>query len=159
LSIEIGKDARPTARSSAPAAAQMLGYAGLVPFAAMSIIIASSGSAAAGVIHAEIGYGACVLSFLGGARWGFAIARGGTQGLFRPLGIATLPTLFATLVLFMSPATALAALIAGFVLVLVADRQDLRLGLIAPWYWSMRLILTSIALVALAVSLGVVLLG
>jgi hypothetical protein len=88
-----------------------------------------------------------------------AIAAGGTQHLFRPLGLTTLPTLFASLVLFMPCPMALFALIAGFVLVLIADRQDARAERIAPWYWSLRLTLTLLALVALAISLCVVLLG
>lgn len=154
-------ESRPLAATAprAPVAVQVLGYAGLVPFAAMAIIIAATGSNASGVIRAEIAYGAAMLSFLGGARWGMAIAAGGTQHLFRPLGLATLPTLFASLVLFMPSPTALVALIAGFVLLLIADRQDARAERIASWYWSLRLTLTLLALVALAISLCVVLLG
>ncbi len=137
--------------AQAPTAVLVLSYARVVPFVAMALIIAliSPSPAAASALAAEIGYGAVLLSFLGGVRWGAAIKTAGDAILFRPLTLLMLPTLFSWCVLFMASATALAALMAGFLLVTLADRASVRRGLAPAWQSGLDLppiVMTELAL-------------
>ena len=147
-------------KPQAPAALQVIGYGALVPPVAMAMVIfltyPSPGAESA--LRAEIGYGAALLSFIGGIRWGLAVAAGGGHLLFRPLSLATLPMPFAWIVFFMEPRVALAALMAGFVLLLLAERA----GPPSPmpgWYRALQLPFTIMAELALGISLAAVLLG
>ena len=71
-----------------------------------------------------IAYAALILSFLGGARWGLAVARPEPSPL--TVSLAMLPTLFA-LGLMMLPATLQSWQIGGLIL-----------GLILHWLWDIR---------------------
>lgn len=149
-----------TERPRAPAALQVIGYGALVPLVAMAMIVyltyPSTGADSA--LRAEIGYGAALLSFIGGIRWGLAVAKGGEYLLFRPLGLATLVMPFAWVVLFVDTRIALAALMAGFQLLLLAER----VGPPSPmpdWYRALQLPFTILVELALGVSLAAVLLG
>jgi hypothetical protein len=144
----------------APAALQVIGYGALVPLVAMAMIVTFTypSPGAAGALAAMIGYGAALLSFIGGIRWGLAVATGGAYLHFRPLGLATLAMPFAWIVMFMDARVALAALMAGFQLLLLAER----VGLPSPmpaWYRALQLPFTILVEVALGVSLAVLLLG
>ncbi len=141
-------------------ALQVIGYGALVPLVAMAMIIfltyPSPGADSA--LRAEIGYGAALLSFIGGIRWGLAVAKGGDYLLFRPLGLATLAMPFAWVVLFVDERIALAALMAGFQLLLLAER----IGGPSPmpdWYRALQLPFTILVELALGVSLAAMLLG
>ncbi|HEY4345271.1 MAG TPA: DUF3429 domain-containing protein [Parvibaculum sp.] len=144
----------------APAALQVIGYGALVPLVAMAMVIFFTWGTpgAESALRAEVGYGAALLSFIGGIRWGLAVATGGDYLLFRPLGLATLAMPFAWVVFFMDPRIALAALMAGFQLLLLAER----VGLPSPmpgWYRALQLPFTIFVELALGVSLAAVLLG
>jgi hypothetical protein len=147
-------------KPQAPAALQVIGYGALVPLVAMCMVIfftyPSPGADSA--LRAMIGYGAAALSFIGGIRWGLAVATGGDYLLFRPLGLATLAMPFAWVVLFMDPRVALAALMAGFQLLLLAER----VGLPSPmpdWYRALQLPFTILVELALGISLAAILLS
>ena len=151
-----------TTSAGAPRATalQVIGYGALVPLVAMAMIIFLTypSPGADGALRAEIGYGAALLSFIGGIRWGLAVARGGGYLLFRPLGLATLAMPFAWVVLFVDTRIALAALMAGFQLLLLAER----IGGPSPmpdWYRALQLPFTILVELALGVSLAAMLLG
>ncbi|MEL6978694.1 MAG: DUF3429 family protein, partial [Pseudomonadota bacterium] len=83
-----------------PTAAAQLGFAGLAPFAfcaAAALLAAPAWSVAAQV--GLLLYGAVILSFMGGCRWGFAAAGLGEGPSFAALGISVLPALWAFAVL------------------------------------------------------------
>jgi hypothetical protein len=147
-------------KPQAPAALQVIGYGALVPFVAMAMIITFTypSPGAAGALAALIGYGAALLSFIGGIRWGLAVATGGDYLHFRPLGLATLAMPFAWIVMFMDTRVALAALMAGFQLLLLVER----VGLPSPmpaWYRALQMPFTILVELALGVSLAALLLG
>ncbi|HEX7777276.1 MAG TPA: DUF3429 domain-containing protein [Parvibaculum sp.] len=142
-----------------PTAVLIFSYARIVPFVAMALIVAFASSGVDGVLAAEIGYGAVLLSFLGGARWGVAVKAGGDGVAFKPLALLTLPTFFSWAVLLMAPAVALAALMAGFLLVAMSDRAAARQGLVPAWQSGLDLPLTVLTELALCASLGAVLLA
>lgn len=94
-----------------PAAAMVLGYAGVIPFAALAAALWTPAwqPQALGPLLA---YSALILSFLGGVRWGRALESGGSLDF----ALAVLPSLYAWGALQLPPAAALMLLAAGFVL-------------------------------------------
>jgi hypothetical protein len=134
-----------------PPAARWLGFAGLLPFAAFAL----AGLWPAAPFHAAapavlLAYGAVILSFLGGVRWGLAMAAADPARLAVRLGFSVLPSLLAWVGLLLPRAAGLSLLAAGFVLMLVAD---LRLAAAPAWYRRLRLPLSAGAVGALLLAL------
>lgn len=130
-----------------PVAARWLGFLGLIPFGATVV----AGLIPALPLHslapqALLAYGAVILSFLGGIRWGLAIVKVGHADLFSPLFISVLPSLLGWIALLMSASTGLLLLALGFSALLLAD---LRLPTAPPWYGALRLPLSVGAIGAL----------
>ncbi|MDQ6645773.1 MAG: DUF3429 domain-containing protein [Pseudomonadota bacterium] len=112
-----------------------LAWSGVLPFAlavVAAIVTPTSAGFAAAVF---ISYGAVILSFLGGARWGRALATGAGLGRFVE---AILPSLigFSALLLLHVTWVALSLLATGFAIWLVIDQRD---ALWSPAYKRMRL--------------------
>jgi len=59
-----------------PTPALCLGLAGLIPFAAGPIYMLNSGFLLPDIVTAQLAYGATILSFLGGVRWGLLVKGG-----------------------------------------------------------------------------------
>ncbi|XP_076463218.1 transmembrane protein 69-like [Babylonia areolata] len=56
-----------------PVPALVLGFSGLIPFIAAPAYMIFSQAFYSQMVFAQTAYGACILSFLGGVRWGFVI--------------------------------------------------------------------------------------
>jgi hypothetical protein len=97
-----------------------------------------------------LAYGAVILSFLGGVRWGLAIIEPNHADLFSPLCISVLPSLLGWLALLISDSAGLLLLALGFFALLLAD---LRLPTAPPWYGTLRLPLSVGAIGALLLGL------
>ena len=132
---------------AAPRAAVILGYAGLAPFVtfAAAMAVAPEGyreDARAGLLI----YGAVILSFLGGCRWGFAAAGLGQGPAFGPLALSTAPALLGWAVLWMEPAfaqpTPAWVLAAGFAAHYAWDAFGATRGDTPVWWGGLRLPLT-----------------
>jgi hypothetical protein len=83
-----------------PYPALVLGTAGLLPFAGTPALMMLFGpSSVAFLSNAQMVYGACILSFLGGVRWGFGTCEGKTTPAewdnMRNFTISILPSLVA----------------------------------------------------------------
>lgn len=137
-----------------PGAPLVLGAAGVIPF-----LVAGAGLAFGPAVYAGpallslAAYGAAVLSFLGGARWGAEIAKVDPPG-WPVLAASVLPSLLAWGLLaapFATPTLQIGALIVGFLLTWL---WDLRSGTLPGWYPRLRTILTAGALVGLALGLS-----
>lgn len=90
-----------------------LGWAGVVPFLGLALL-AWMPSMRAQALVAFLGYSVAILSFLGGIRWGRALAAGAGTGQYAR---AVVPSLWAWAAWWLlPPAQALTALAAGFVL-------------------------------------------
>lgn len=120
-----------------------LGWSGILPFAA---------ALAAAVLRPEwqdaaraafVGYGAVILSFLGGARWGHGLA---AEAPPRRYVEAVLPSLvgFAALLALPWPGAALGLLAAGFTVWLLLDLRD------PLWTLAYRRMRLGVSLVVLA---------
>ncbi|MEM6906904.1 MAG: DUF3429 domain-containing protein [Pseudomonadota bacterium] len=119
-----------------PQAARWLGLAGVIPFASFAL--------AAWMVPGPLtlavlgGYGAVILSFMGGCRWGLAAAGMGEGPAFLPLALSVLPALYAWIALLLPWPWAGVALALGFALLLVADLALAREGGAPPWWPALR---------------------
>lgn len=117
-----------------------LGLAGLLPFLMLSVSVWSPDWRAL-ALPALLGYSALILSFLGGVRWGRALAAD------RPLEYvwAVLPSLWALVALQVPQTAGLLLLAAGFVGQWWLDGPGDRLA--APaWFRRLRGLLTAVVL-------------
>lgn len=135
-----------------PPAALLLGAAGVIPFAALALLIAMGG---AGLIAPEQAermlrlYGALILSFMGGAQWGLSTARAeGPKA--RALAVSVLPALFAWAAFLIPTGPGLLALSAAFLALMLYDLWTVRRGEAPVWYGRLRVGLT----LAVIASLG-----
>lgn len=142
--------------SSRPVLPYVLGIAGLVPFVGLAILaqflIHQTGEA---INVFLLAYGAVILSFLGGTRWGAEIHRHPDTPNSMVLALAMLPPLagWAALIIevMMASDLAYAILISGLMLQFLWDAAAIRNGTFPAWYMPLRLILTLVASASLAV--------
>ena len=146
-----------------PLPALLLGAAGLLPFvfgAAALVLVEATAVAhlpdATYFARVLVGYGAVILSFLGGVRWGAAVGldmgRDEVEATPRSvevvnaltveLVIAVLPSLIAWGALLLPVVPALALLAFSFVVLGFADRIAAQDGRLPAWYGRLRLWLT-----------------
>jgi len=109
----------PASRSATdelPPGAVALGWAGVLPFFALALALAAAPREWRDLAaQAFLAYGALILSFLGGVRWGRALAGGAGTGQF---AAAVLPSLWGWLAwLVLPPVPAVLMLAGGFALV------------------------------------------
>lgn len=147
-------------------AAFLLGFAGLLPqMAALALVIAGHGDGgidraiAHGLGRAlALGYGALILSFLGGMWWGLAMRCDAGQG--RLAAVAVLPALVAGALVAATLATGLigwglVALGVAVLLTLPVDRHLVTAG-IAPANWMRLRVPLSIGLGGLTILAGAI---
>lgn len=138
-----------------PASALLLGLAGLIPF----IAGAAAQWQAIPLLGAETGlrlvviYGAIILSFLGGIRWGTAIGPydSGRQGL--EFSASVLGSLAGLAAAFLPAIPGLALLIAGFLMQGLWDVMSVDAGRLPAWFGRLRMILTAGAVISLVAAL------
>lgn len=139
---------------AAPTPARVLGLAGLIPFVALAAACVVSPpevrEQARGLLAT---YGATILAFMGGCRWGLASAGMGSGPSWGLLVAAVIPSLWAWGALAMPHPFNLAALATGLAFLYVADvALAMRDG--APEWWpTLRRPLTWIACASLAVGM------
>ena len=134
-----------------PTAALVLGLAGLIPFAACAVAAhAVPAGQQAGALQALAGYGAVILSFLGGVRWGLVIRMPAEGAVFPHLLLSVAPSILCWAALLLPTRAGLALLAVGFIVMLVLDW---RTTLAPAWYRRLRLPLSAGAVLALAAGL------
>jgi len=141
-----------------PPPALILGLAGLLPFlyGALSVLVpATAGLGRAwsanhtGPALLQI-YGIVVLCFMAGVIWGFAARAEGPQAaLFYALSV--IPAIFVFLTAFVEPRASLVMLIVGFLALLAVDGAAAKQGLAPAWWMRLRLLLTTIVVICLAI--------
>ncbi len=135
-----------------PPAARALGFAGLAPFfAAAAASFLPEPSFHDFGPRALIAYGAVILSFLGGVRWGLTIGVRDGVNLLRPLAISVAPSLAAWIALLLPIKVGLLVLAAGLAALLAAD---LRLRAAPAWYRALRVPLSAGAIASLVLGLA-----
>jgi Protein of unknown function (DUF3429) len=140
--------------SSRPILPYVLGISGLVPFVGLAIAIPF---ASASIVHIGslflMGYGAAILSFLGGARWGSEISLHPDSPSPTVICLAMLPPLagwFAVSLFALALLTeAFAVLAIGLALQLYWDTKAIKIGTYPDWYRPLRILLSVIAIFSL----------
>jgi hypothetical protein len=142
-------------QASIPGAALFLGLAGLIPFAAGALSLwAPLGPLVPALgLHLIIAYGAIILSFLGGIRWGTAIGPydSSRQGL--EFAASVLGSLAGLAAVFIPPIPALSLLIAGFLMQALWDVTSVEAGRLPGWFGKLRMLLTAGAVISLTAAL------
>lgn len=142
-----------------PGAALLLGLAGLIPFFAA----AGAQWASLPLLPPETGlklaivYGAIILSFLGGIRWGTAIGPYDSARQGMEFSASVLGSLAGLAAAFLPAIPALALLIAGFLMQGLWDVMSVDAGRLPAWFGRLRMILTAGAVVSLVAALLAVL--
>lgn len=142
-----------TAQDPLPRLAQVLGYAGLIPFvvlAAMAWTLNAAEQALA--TFALRAYAVTIVSFLGAIHWGLAIRQSPANPLLLWWGIA--PSLVGWVSLLLVPAAASLILAATLWLCFLVDRRVYPTFGLRAWL-RMRLVLTTVASAACVISSGI----
>ncbi|MCX7643947.1 MAG: DUF3429 domain-containing protein [Rhodobacteraceae bacterium] len=144
--------------SRIPAAALILGIAGLVPFLWGAATLVAPGLAEWGIRmlgprfvgpYVGLAYGTVILSFMSGVLWGFATRAEGPVAA-TGYALSVLPALWAFLFVGGGPVSAAIYLIAGFVGLLGLDWLFWRQGLAPAWWMALRVPLTAVVVATLA---------
>lgn len=141
-----------TAQSAIPRTPLILGAAGLVPFWVLALSLATGVTAGfhpESVRFALVAYGAVILSFTGGIRWGVAVTEAEQEPARREYFISVVPSLLGWGVLLLPPEAQIGALA---VLTIAAGLLDYGMACreTAPeWFGRQRLILAGVAGAAL----------
>lgn len=139
---DLGKSPRP---------ALLLGFAGLIPFVAPTLFMAVTESYCSHLAFAQLTYGASILSFLGGARWGFALPDSSpAKPDWINLANSVVLPLLAWVAVLMGDSfvAAVVMVIMGFG---VSLHYDLALLPTYPsWFKALRFVLTIVAVLSLA---------
>jgi hypothetical protein len=132
-----------------------LGWAGIVPFLAATIATAS-GHALWGSEGVWRSYGALILSFMGGAQWGLAVGSEdcGWPSRLRRYCVSVLPALAAWLSLALAPRPALILQLCGFLALLGYDLWTVRIDQAPSWYGRLRLRLSTVVVLCLAIGVA-----
>ncbi|OCT84906.1 transmembrane protein 69 [Xenopus laevis] len=138
------------ALKDAPKPALYLGLAGLIPFVSAPLLMTVTQCYYPEVAFAQVAYGASILSFLGGVRWGFAIPESSpAKPDWMNLTNSTVPSLLAWLALLFKDNINEAAVLVVMGLG-IALHYDLALLPTYPsWFKALRAILTVVAVFSL----------
>ncbi|MEO1688206.1 MAG: DUF3429 domain-containing protein [Pseudomonadota bacterium] len=148
--VETPLDFRP---GRVPRPALWLGLGGLIPFAALAAAAHLAPSPwDFRALAFQAGYGASILSFMGGCRWGFAAAEVDEEGAsWWRMGVAVAPALLAWVSLMASPAAGALVCALGLLALFAADVSLTRAGGAPTWWPALRLPLTVGAVLGLLV--------
>lgn len=139
-----------TGKQPVPFPALYLGTAGALPFVAAAAAALVADGIRDLALFALAAYGAVILSFLGGIRWGLAMA-GDASGnaLHGRLVLSVCPSLvgWAALLIPLKPGLLLMA--AAFALMLGLDVAAARRGETPAWYPRLRIPLTTVVVASL----------
>jgi len=139
-------------RPPIPRAAALLGFSGVLPFAALAAAVWAAPQIHMGfLVNAQIAYGAAILSFLGAAQWGASLNK--PQPEAARLIWSVIPALIAWAGLMLPPTWGLATLIAGVIACYAMDQRAVASGFLPLWYSGLRQPLTLLVCLMLALTL------
>ena len=137
-----------------PSLAIGLAIAGVIPFALLGIfsVQPSPGSSLAAV-RGLVGYGAVILSFLGGVHWGFTLDEDGDRRAMRArLSLGVVPSLIGWAAILCSivarPVLGIAIVIAGLIGTVVVESRAQKHDLMPGGYMALRWVI-SVVVVAI----------
>lgn len=128
--------------------ANMLGYAGLVPFVVFTTGTWVELPFVNNPHFILLTYAAVILSFMGAIHWGLAMSQLGDVAKIQ-LGLSVLPALLGWLALLIPVLHGYGLLVLCFTALYAADKLAADKGLVPGWYLSMRAVLTTIVVLCL----------
>jgi hypothetical protein len=131
-----------------PAPAWVLGLSGLIPFVTGALAVAFAPEIKPEAAAALLTYGAVILSFLGGIRWGFAVFEGDRAG-WNAYGASVIPSLVAWVAAAGGGPVGLVILAIALALWYGVERASPPSIALPGWYLRFRGILTAIAALSL----------
>ncbi|WP_420410556.1 DUF3429 domain-containing protein [Hoeflea sp.] len=134
------------------ATAWFLAGFGAVPFAAMALAAALAPGFSASYLGGDaafIGYGAVILSFMGGIRWGAVINRAPDPEAARTLILSVAASLAGWLALLIDRPWSLVLLLLGFAAQGAWDVASARSGQLPGWFGRLRLVISAIVVVSI----------
>lgn len=139
-----------------PRTALVLGLLGVVPFWGMALLaaLATQSELATLGLNASLAYGAVILSFLGGIRWGAALKATGARERNIAFSLSVIPSLAGWAALLIPAIPAVSLIIAGLMMQSLWDVTSTQEGRLPGWFAKLRMILTTLAVLALMVLLG-----
>uniref|UniRef100_A0A8C5WFZ4 Transmembrane protein 69 n=1 Tax=Leptobrachium leishanense TaxID=445787 RepID=A0A8C5WFZ4_9ANUR len=139
-----------------PKPALYLGLGGLIPFVAAPLAMSAFGCYYPELAYAQVAYGASILSFLGGARWGFTLPEGSpAKPDWINLANSAVPAILAWIALLFKDTVTEAVLIVVIGLG-ISLHSDLSLLPTYPsWFKALRAVLTLVAVASLVATLMV----
>jgi hypothetical protein len=141
--------------SRIPRVALVLGVVGALPFWAAAIaLLTGSGLSAPRALAVAVAYGAIILSFLGGIRWGAALGPMAEGRRALELSLSVLPAMAGFASFFLAPIIGVSLLIGSFFLqamwdVASADRHQL-----PSWFGRLRALLSILVVLPLILVLA-----
>jgi hypothetical protein len=139
----------PTENSEFP---KSLGYAGLLPFVGLALLVHLWGAHQGFLRHALLAYGACIVSFVGAVHWGIGISA--SRRSRSSVAWSVLPALAAWVALSIDRPGSFVAMAVILVVCLAVDTRFHTAGDLPHWYLKMRVALTTIG--ALSLTAGAV---
>lgn len=137
--------------------ARLLGWLGLLPFwgGAVTAWAAGSGPVADGAVWLVTAYGAVILSFIGGVRWGRLLRQGERADAAAMGGFAwsIVPAVVGWTALLLPVLAGLPLMLAGFALAWWVDRRAVDAGRLPRWYGALRDRLSAGVCLALGVTM------
>lgn len=130
--------------------AAWLGYAGLIPFVALSAVgLFFAGGIQQWAHEALVAYAAVIISFLGARLWYAAIYNNGGSATLASMSFAVTPALMGWVAVLLTLSHGMALVIAGLLMTCIADN---RLKGLHAWYRVLRQRLTLIATASMTVA-------
>ena len=130
-----------------------LGYAGLIPFVFLAGILWLAPEINPQKVHqALLSYAAIILSFMGAVHWGLAIAQKHSSINSLQLVVSVMPTLIAWFSSMTTPLWNYSILIATFALLCLIDGYFVHKQQAPDWYPRLRIPLTVVVVISLAVA-------
>lgn len=133
-----------TSPKSIPRPACYFGYAGVIPFAVLSLLMLVGPVELQAQLHETlVFYGVAIISFMGGVHWGLAMncAEDSKSKMVR-YGVSVVPALVGWVTFFIAVSVQLIWLAAAFATLLIVDTYSVRLGYAPIWYARLRRNLT-----------------
>ena len=130
-----------------------LGYAGAAFVPALLCVAWLTPDIAGPVRRVSVIYGGAILAFLGGIQFGLSLYNAHGRVRVRRLVVSMVPPLWSVLALSLPLRACTLVLITGFSLLLVYEWLERGDGVYPPWYLALRLQLTAILAVSLALTL------
>ncbi len=130
-----------------------LGYAGLIPFVTLAVVLWNAPEIYLEQIHqALLSYAAIILSFMGAVHWGMAMAQKDQSIKPFQLAVSVIPALIAWFSSMTSPIWNYSILIFTFILLCLIDSFFVKQEDAPDWYLLLRIPLTVVVVISLIIA-------